>query len=201
MKLYGSLTSPYVRKVRILVQEKNLPCEFMVQNPNEGPVAELNPLGKVPVMARDNGKVLYDSALIVEYLDSLGESRFIPASGEARWDVLLWHTLAMGVVDATVARLMETRRPADKQMPAAIAKQEEKIARGLDAAERSATGEFLVGETFGLADISLGVALEYIDLRYPHDWRTRHPRLAAWLAHIGARKSFKDTLPPEMASR
>lgn len=199
MKLYGSLTSPYVRKVRIVLAEKGIPYEFVVENPSDPGtrIPALNPLGKVPAFERDNGKVLYDSALIVEYLDALQGEPLIPPAGEARWDVLLWHTLAMGIVDAVVARLMETRRPSERQSPQVIARQEGKIARGLAAADATEKGaRYLVGDSLTLADISLGVALEYIDLRYPHAWRAQYPHLAQWLDRFSNRDSFIATRPP-----
>ncbi|MHB1951159.1 MAG: glutathione S-transferase N-terminal domain-containing protein [Acidiferrobacteraceae bacterium] len=201
MRLYGSLTSPYVRKVRILMKEKGIPCEFMVEDPwsDKTVGAARNPLGKVPVLISDDDRVFYDSGLIVEYLDSLGGERLIPESGNARWDVLQWHVLGHGVIDAAVTRLLETRRPADQQSAKVIIRQEGKIAKALDAADKADKGKaYLIGDRFSLADLSLGLALEYIDFRYPHDWRSSHPRLARWLAGISRRASFAETLPPGM---
>ncbi len=201
MKLYGSETSPYVRKVRILIKEKNIPCEFIIEGPADaaGHVAALNPLGKVPVLLRDAGDVLFDSPMIVEYLDSLKGEPLLPLNGEARWVTQRWHALGQGIQDAAVVRLMEIRKPEDKQMPDVISKQEGKIAAAfkyVDAAKRGAT--YLVDDRFSLADIALGVALDYIDLRYPHAWRAQYPRLAQWQAGMAKRASFVETLPPEM---
>lgn len=201
MKLYGSLTSPYVRKVRILLKEKNIPCEFIVDSPWEAhsKIPHLNPLGKVPVLVLDNGQPLFDSSLIVEYLDSLDGEPLIPARGDARWDVLRWANLGQGMLDATVTRLLETRRPAEKQDASVIKRQEMKIASALAFADQSARGDaFLVGKRFSLADIAFAVALEYLDFRYAHDWRARHPRLAQWLVAMSARSAFVDTVPPGM---
>lgn len=201
MKLYGSLTSPYVRKARILLKEKNIACEFIVDSPWEADskIPHLNPLGKVPVLMLDNGKPLFDSSLILEYLDSLGGEPLIPARGDARWDVLRWANLGQGMLDATVVRLLESRRPADKQDASAIKRQESKIASALAFADQSVRGEaYLVGERFSLADLAFAVALEYLDFRYAHDWRSRHPRLAQWLAGMSTRGSFVETLPPGM---
>ncbi|HET9122047.1 MAG TPA: glutathione S-transferase N-terminal domain-containing protein [Acidiferrobacteraceae bacterium] len=201
MKLYGSLTSPYVRKVRICLKEKGIACEFIVEDPwsDKTITPTLNPLGKVPVLVLDHQKSLYDSALIVDYLDSLGGDRLIPADGDARWDVLRWHALSHGILDAVVARLMESRRSAEQQSSKLMARQESKIARALEAADSADKGRaYLIGERFTLADLSLGLALEYIDFRYPHDWRSRHPRLAQWLAGMSRRASFAETVPPGM---
>lgn len=200
MKLYGSLTSPYVRKVRVLLKEKGIACEFAVENPYDEHtrVPALNPLGKIPVLELDNKNILYDSTLIVEYLDSLKAPALIPASGDARWAVLRWHILAQGVLDAVVTRLFETRRPPEQQSREVIKRQEQKIARALAAAEGELKGAHAVGTQLTLADLAFALALEYIDFRYPHDWRTPHPRLAGWLLPYSGRDSFIDTLPPGM---
>ncbi len=201
MKLYGSLTSPYVRKARILIREKNLACEFVVTDAwaADSPVPALNPLGKVPVLTLDNGELLFDSPVIIEYLDSMNASALLPASGEARWQMLRWEALADGILDAVVTRLLESRRAAAQQSVENIRRQEEKIARSLDYSERHlSSGPWLMSDHFTIADLTMGVALEYIDLRYPHDWRRPHRRLGAWLAGVSARPAFIDTLPPGM---
>jgi len=201
MKLYGSLTSPYARKVRVLLKEKNIPCDFIVEGPSDpaGHVAALNPLGKIPVLVRDDNEVLFDSPLIVDYLDTLQGEPLIPISGELRWQVLRWHALGQGVLDAVVARLMEVRKANEKQSPDLITRQEAKVIAALKFADNAKKGPaYLVGDRFSLADLTLGVALEYIDFRFPHDWRVQHPRLAHWLAGISTRGSFAETVPPGM---
>lgn len=204
MKLYGSLTSPYVRKVRVLIREKALDCEFIVADAwaADSPVPAFNPLGKVPVLALDNQDVIFDSPVIVEYLDSLKTPALLPASGDARWQMLRWQALADGMLDAAVTRLLESRRPAVQQSAETIRRQEEKIARALEYSARHLSGgEWLVGNRLTLADLVLGVALEYIDFRYPHAWRERHPRLGQWLKGISARPAFIETLPPGMEKK
>lgn len=199
MKLYGSLTSPYVRKVRILLQEKNIPCEFVVADAwaADSPIPALNPLGKVPALQRGDGQVLFDSPLICEYLDRKSGEPLIPRDGEERWQVLRWHALGQGILDATVSRLLEGRRPAEKQSAESIARQEGKITNALVFADQGhSDGPYLVNARFGYADISLAVALEYVDFRYPHPWREKHPRLSQWLADIAKRPSFAETTPP-----
>lgn len=202
MQLYGSLTSPYVRKVRILLQEKAIACNFTEEAPTGEHVRAINPLGKIPALVMDNGKPLFESALVLEYLDTLKDAPLIPRAGEARWDVLRWHALSSGMLDATVARLMETRKNDAQRSADFIKRQEEKIAHALDFAERADKGaSYLVDNAFSLADIAMGVALDYLDFRYAHDWRSSHPWLAKFAETMGARPSFVATLPPGMEKR
>ncbi|HSD96764.1 MAG TPA: glutathione S-transferase N-terminal domain-containing protein [Sulfuricaulis sp.] len=204
MKLYGSLTSPYVRKVRILIREKNLACEFVVADAwaADSAIPALNPLGKVPALALDNGDVLFDSPVIVEYLDSLKAPELLPVSGAARWETLRWQALADGMLDATVSRLLELRRPAEQQSAENVRRQEDKIARSIEYTEQRLSRESWLRENrFTLADLVMAVALEYIDFRYPHNWRGRHARLAQWLAGVSARPSLIETRPPGMEKK
>ena len=120
-----------------------------------------------------------------------------PQDAVGYWEAQRWQALGNGIIDAVIARILESRRPADKQMPEKMQREEGRIARALKlASEMYDGGEFLVGKKFSLADIVMGVALQYIDIRYPHDWRAAHPELAKWCARITARKSFIDTMPP-----
>src|SRR3989344_2480203 len=137
MKLYGSLTSHYVRKLRILLREKGVACEFVQADAwaADSPVPRLNPLGKVPVLERDNGSALYDSPVILEYLDSLKAPALLAPAGEERWTMLRLQALADGILYATVTRLLDTRRPQPQQSPDNIKRQEEKIARALAFAD------------------------------------------------------------------
>lgn len=199
MRLYGSLTSPYVRKVRVVLSEKAIPYEFVVSNPHDpdSVVRRYNPLGKVPALELDDGTTLFDSPVIVEYLDGLKGEALIPAAGAPHWQVLRWQALADGILDAVVARLLETRRPVEQQSRPALALQEGKVARAIAFAEQlDKAKSCLVGDRLTLADIAFGVALAYTDFRYPHDWRSTNPRLAAWFTDIGTRAPFVETQPP-----
>ena len=202
MKLYGSLTSPYVRKVRIVLKEKGLTHDLIVEGPADaaGNVARLNPLRAIPLLVRDDGEVFFDSPMICEYIDSLNDKpRLYPASGEARWQALRWQALSQGMMEATVTRMLEGRKPAEKQDASVIAKHEARIAAALAfAAERVPASGFISGSTIGIADITLAAALGYIELRYAHDWRGKHPKLASWFAPISQRASFVETLAPEL---
>ncbi|MFN7086491.1 MAG: glutathione S-transferase family protein [Burkholderiales bacterium] len=200
MKLYGSTTSPYVRKARALIREKNLPVEFVVADPwpDDSPLIAKNPFSKVPVLEIAPDSHLFESVLVVHYLDNVDGKPLTPKDPAGYWQAQWWQALGNGIIDAGIARILELRRPADKQMPEKIAREEKRIARAIDLAERTLaeSGPFLVGKSFTLADLVLGVGLQYTDFRHPHDWRSRAPRLAAWLAGIASRPSFEQTLPP-----
>ncbi len=199
MNLYGSLTSPYVRKVRVLLREKDIPCEFVVSNPGDpdSVVPQYNPLGKVPVLELDDGTTLFDSPVILEYLDALKGAPLLPLTGQERWVVLRWQALADGILDAVVTRVLEARRPLEQQSSLTFSQQEGKVARALVFAEQYCGDKrYLLGDALTLADLSMGVALAYVDFRFPHSWRGRHARLARWFARIGTRPSFVETQPP-----
>jgi glutathione S-transferase len=199
MKLYGSPTSPYVRKARILIKEKNIPCEFVVEDPwaEPSPIAEKNPLGKIPVLETGPGSYLFESVFVTHYLDHLDGRPLEPRDAAGYWQSQWWQALGNGIIDAVIARVLEMRRPPEKQWQQKIEREQARVHRALDVAERAFRGgRFLVGDAFTMADLVMGVALQYADFRYPHDWRTAHPRLARWHAGIAARKSFEETLPP-----
>jgi glutathione S-transferase len=201
MQLIGSPTSPYVRKARVHLEETGARCEFVAVDAwqPDARLLGLAPLGKVPVLVRDDGSALFDSLLVIEYLDhTLPEARrLIPAAGEARWDVLRWHALAHGLIDATVARLLDLRRPEALRSREVQAREEVRITRALDSIDKNvAEREWLCLDRLTLADVVLGVALQYIDFRYAHDWRGIRPALAKWAARMTSRPSFTTTLPP-----
>lgn len=200
MKLYASLTSPYGRKVRIALAESAISCEFIEDSPSDpkAQVVHLSPLGKVPALELDDGEVLFDSPMIVEYLDALAATPLIPADPAERWQVQRWHALGDGIADAVVARYLEARREESKQDKTFIARQEGKVAAAMAFAdERVSHGEFLFGDRLTMADIAMASGLDYTDLRYPHDWRSEFPELARWLTAIDRRPSFADTMPPQ----
>ena len=199
MQLYGSLTSPYVRKVRACALEQGIDLQFIAEGPSDaaGNITRLNPLGKVPVLVRDDGEALFDSPMIVDYLDNAGGVRLIPPHGELRWRAQRWHALSQGVLDAVVTRLLESRREPEKQETKVIARQEGKVAAALQYAEAQLQDdEYLLDRRLTIADLAWAVALEYIDLRYAHDWRSAHPRQAAWLTGIKDRPSLAATRAP-----
>src|SRR5687768_1897934 len=199
MKLYGSPASPYVRKARVLINEKKLKCEWVPEDPwpADSPTSTRNPFGKVPALEIEPNNYLFESVLIVHYLDHVDGKSLTPKDAAGYWQTQWWQALAQGILDAAVARILETRRPPEKQMQEKIEREEARIHRAVAAAEgRFRGGPFLVGKRVSLADLMMGVALQYVDFRYAHDWRSKAPNLAGWHAAIAARKSFQDTLPP-----
>lgn len=199
MKLYGSLTSPYVRKARVLIREKNLPVELVVEDPWEegSPIAGRNPLGKVPVLEVAPGSYLFESALVTHYLDHVDGKPLQPQDAAGYWQSRWWQALGNGIIDAVVERVLETRRLPRNQWPEKMVREEERVHRAVAvAAQTFKGGKFLVGRSFTMADLVMGVALQYSDFRYVHDWRSQAPKLSRWHKGIVARKSFRETLPP-----
>ena len=200
MKLVTSLTSPYGRKARIVLLEKKIPFQLQVENPwsPDSPVTEFNPLGKVPVLVLEDGVSVFDSRVIVEYVDTLTPvANLIPREARSRMMVRGVEALADGMTDAAVAAYLERKRAPDKQDADWIALQEKSVHRGLDALSE-ALGEksLFLGTTMTLADIATGCALAYLDLRFAHiPWRETHPNLAALAGKLAERASFKDTIP------
>ena len=195
MKLLGVDRSPYVRKVRIVLEEKNIPYEYVQARPSvpDSPVPAYNPLAKIPVLVTDTGKGIYDSPVIVEYLEGLKpDPALVPRDFEARIDVKRWEALGDGVADATV---LVSHDPEMKQGEDWHKKQRLKIARGLAAmAAELGSREFCHGERFSLADIAAGYALGYLDAAYGQfAWREQYPMLAGLSERLAGRESFKRT--------
>jgi glutathione S-transferase len=201
MKLIGSLTSPYVRKVRAVLAEKRIDYEMQVDIPwsEDTKVPEYNPLGKVPVLLLDEGTGLFDSRVIAEYLDTLTPlGRLILEGNRERTLVKRWEALADGICDAAAAIVIELRRPAKLQSKDWITRQRGKIAGGLKAASiELAEKNWCSGDTYNLSDIAVGCALGFLDLRLPDvDWRASYPNLDKLYGKLMQRASFKDTVPP-----
>lgn len=199
MKLIASTTSPFARKVRIVLAEKNVSCEFIVDIPwnADTDVPKFNPLGKVPVLVRDGGDTVYDSRVIVEYLEQLKPwPMLVPAEAEALVAVKKWEALADGVSDAAAAIFIERKRPEAQQSQDWIARQMGKIENGLAAMNTSVQGPYCMGEGFTLADIAVGSTLGYLDFRFAEiGWRERFKALAALAERLAERPSFQQTLP------
>ena len=203
MKLIGSLTSPYVRKVRVVMAEKKLDFQLVLEDPwAADKVLEFNPLGKVPCLVMEGGEAVFDSRVIVEYLDTLSPvGKLIPASGRERVEVRTWEALSDGMLDAAVAARMESVWPGRSEVqrsPAWIDRQMSRIDSALAAMGKGLGDKpWCMGIHFTLADIAVGCALGYLDFRFPAiDWREPHPNLARLADKLATRPSFLDTLPP-----
>jgi glutathione S-transferase len=201
MKLLGSLASPYTRKVRIALAEKRIECEFeqVDVNPPENPVNAHNPLGKVPTLLLDDGTALFDSRVIVEFLDGVAPiARLIPEENRERVAVRRWEALADGTLDAGLLVRYESLRPERERSAAWTAKQKGKVERGLalmsgELAERA----WCHGDRYSLADIAVGCCLGWIDFRKPGgiDWRARYSNLARHYDKLMERPPFAETAP------
>jgi glutathione S-transferase len=204
MKLIGSLASPYVRKVRIVMAEKKLDYQFELEDVwGRDSILAANPLGKVPVLVLEGGEAVFDSRVIVDYLDTRSPvSRLIPESSRERTEVRTWEALADGMTDAAIlARLEQTwaGRSAEQRSQAWIDRQMKKIDTSLAAIGKGVGDKpWCSGIHLSLADIAVGCALAYLDFRFPQiDWRTRHPNLGKLADKLFARQSFIDTQPPK----
>jgi glutathione S-transferase len=203
MKLIGSLTSPYVRKVRVVMMEKKLDFQLLVEDPyGTDAVLKSNPLGKVPCLVMEGGEAVFDSRVIVEYLDTLSPvGKLIPAAGRERVEVRTWEALADGVLDACLTARMEQTWPgrsAEQRSQAWIDRQMSRVDTALAAMAKGLGDKpWCMGIHFTLADVAVGCALGYLDFRFSSiDWRTSHPNLARLSDKLGARPSFIDTRPP-----
>ena len=202
MKLIGSLTSPYVRKVRIVFSEKKLDVDLELENvwAADTKIANSNPLGKVPCLIPEDGEAIYDSRVIAEYADALSPvSKLIPADNRERASVKTWEALADGIMDAGIlARLERTWRPAQEQSSAWVDRQMGKIQNSLSQMSQ-ALGEnaWCHGNQMTLADIAAGCALGWLLLRFPDmKWQAQYPNLDRLYQKLMQRSSFIETEPP-----
>ena len=204
MKLIGALTSPYVRKVRIVMAEKRLDYQFVLEDVwNADTILKANPLGKVPCLVLEGGEAVFDSRVIVEYLDTRSPlNRLIPESGRERTEVRTWEALADGVLDAAILARLEATWPgrsAEQRSQAWIDRQLSRVDAALVAMSTGLGDKpWCSGIHMSLADIAVGCALGYLDFRFPQiDWRSRHANLAKLAEKLEARQSFQDTRPPQ----
>jgi glutathione S-transferase len=202
MKLIGSTTSPYVRKVRIVLAEKKIECDFELSNPwaDDTRVPDYNPLGKVPALVLDDGRCLYDSRVIVEFLDNVSPvNKLIPASNRERSEVRRWEALADGVVDAGSAARLENARPEGEKSPAWVKRQMGKISAGLAAMDRDLGDKpWCTGNDYTLADIAVGACLGWLEFRFGSmDLREEHSNLGRLLDKLANMPSYTDTTPKE----
>lgn len=201
MKLIGSLTSPYARKVRIVLAEKKIDYELVIDSPwvEGNQIAALNPLGKIPVLVLDDESTLYDSRVIAEYLDTVApNNRLIPASGRERIGVKRWEALADGVLDAAVAAFLESRRPDGERSSSWIERQRGKVDQALNAmSDELGAQPWCHGNGLSLADVAVGCALGYVSFRLADiAWREQYPNLVQLYDKLMQRPAFAETTPP-----
>lgn len=200
MKLVGSLTSPYVRKIRVILAERSIAHQFLEESAwtADTTVPRYNPLNKVPALQLDDGSSLYDSPVIAEYLDTLSGNTFLPSEPLARARVKCLEALGDGIADAGITAFLERKREASRQDAAWIARQMSKVDAGIAAvAGALGRGPYLGGERLNMADIACACALFWAEFRMPElGWRQAHPRLKAWAEALEGRASFSATRPP-----
>jgi glutathione S-transferase len=202
MKLIGSHTSPYTRKVRIVLAEKKIEYEFVVDSPwaNDSKVPDYNPLGKVPVLVLDDDTALFDSRVIVEYIDNVTpNNKLFPAPNRERIEVKRWEALADGLCDAAVAALLERKRPTKEQSGDWIERQIAKLKRALAfMSEELEEKNFCMGTHISMADLAVGTALGYLCFRFPEiAWQGDYPNLSKLYDKLMQRPAFADTVPHE----
>jgi glutathione S-transferase len=203
MKLIGSVSSPYVRKVRIVMAEKKLDYQFVIEDVwAEGTnIGESNPLGKVPCLVMEGGEALFDSRVIVEYLDTLSPvGKLIPVVGRERAEIKTWEALADGVLDALILARLEATWPGRAKTQRSQAWIDRQLAKSHGSLKAMSQGlgdkPFCSGIHLSLADIAVGCALDYFDFRFPEiDWRSPYPNLARLHEKLQQRPSFAETLP------
>ena len=200
MKLLGTNASPYVRKARLVLLEKNIPHTYLIDPPREpgSQVARVNPLGRIPALILDDDTCVFDSPVIAEYADTLNDTPIlIPRTDAlARMRVKRWEALADGIMDSAVVVRGESLRPAEKQDAGNITRHNDAVTRAL-AYVSGQLGQrtWCEGSSITLADLALASALIYLDLRQPErDWRGAHPNLAAWFSRMNERASVRTSL-------
>ena len=198
MKLIGTAASPFTRKARVVLAEKRIDYEFVIDRPSEPDtrVPQFNPLGKVPVLVLDDETTIFDSRVIVEYLDNASPvTKLIPESTRPRIQVRRWEALADGCTDAVIAVTVEKRRASERQSNTWLERQQGKIDRALEAMSTElGARSWCCGDFFNLADIAVGCTLGYVDLRTPEiNWRKLYPNLAKLQEKLAQRPSFRDT--------
>ena len=200
MKLVSSPTTPFGRKVRIVLLEKKIPFELVTDIPwnADTQVGTFNPLGKVPVLVLKDGETLYDSRVIVEYLEHVSPvGHLIPQDPTSRIQTRKIEALADGITDAAALVFLEFKRVEAQRSQDWMMRQQGKVFKGLEALSES-LGDSLnfVGNKLSLADIAVGCCLGYLDFRFPDiKWREAHPNLSAFYEKVSGRNSFKETVP------
>jgi len=201
MKLIGSYTSPFVRKISILLLEKGITFEFVNEQPYhaETGVAQYNPLGKVPALVTDDGETWFDSPIIAEYIELLGIApAMVPREPKAALAIKQIEALADGIMDAALVSVREQARPAAQQSEAELVRQREKISRSLDMCEQLLQDGKLKTDALNLATIAIACAIGYLNFRrVSPGWCVDRPLLVKLAETLYSRESFARTEPPK----
>ena len=201
MKLIGSTTSPYVRKVRIVMAEKKLDYQLVLEDvwAADSTIGQSNPLGKVPCLVMEDGGAVFDSRVIVEYLDTLTPvGKLIPASGRERAEVKCWEALGDGLADAALLlRIEVTQREDGARSEKWVARQRSKVDAALQSMSTGlGASPWCNGNTYSLADIAVGCSLDWLTFRFPEiSWRDEYANLARLTDKLAERPSFRETAP------
>ncbi len=200
MKLIGSHTSPFARKVRVVLAEKKIDYEFVIDSPwlAGSKVPSLNPLGKIPVLVLDDETRLFDSRVIVEYIDNVTpNNKLFPATNRERTEVKRWEALADGICDAAATAFLESKRPDGQRSEDWTQRQREKVMSSLEfMAEELGEKSFCMGTHISMADLATGSALGYLCFRFADiNWQEAHPNLGKLFDKLMQRQSFADTVP------
>jgi glutathione S-transferase len=200
MKLIGSKTSPFVRKVRVLLAERQLGHEFVEESAwtADTKVPAYNPLNKVPALQLDDGESIYDSSVIAEYLDAISGGHYLPRSPAERAKVKCHEALGDGIADAGITVFLERKREAARQDAAWIARQMDKVNAGIASVSKALGSKpFLGGAQMNLGDIACACGLFWVEFRMPElRWRDQYPNLKAWAERMESRPAFAATKPP-----
>lgn len=200
MKLIGSNTSPYVRKARLVLLEKNIPHTYVVDPPSDpnSEVYRVNPLGRIPALILDDGTCVFDSPVIAEYADTLNDTPILIPRNDAlaRMRVKRWEALADGIMDSAIVVRNEVLRPKEMQLATTLDLHNSAITRTLQhIAGQLGQREWCEGNSITLGDLALVSALAYLDLRQPErDWRGAYPSLAAWFKRMSSRPGVQASL-------
>ena len=195
MKLFYSSASPFVRKVLATAIAAGVgdQIERVTTNPWESPAELLaqNPLAKVPCLITAEGLTLFDSPVICDYLDSLGEAGLFPARGPARWRALKQQAIADGIMDAAIIRRMEGTRPGDEARDQVMERQRQIVQGGLNSLETDPPEDGL-----DIGTITIACCLGWLDFRFAHEpWRDKRPTLAAWFEAFSEQPCLMETVP------
>ncbi|MBS1203544.1 MAG: glutathione S-transferase [Proteobacteria bacterium] len=201
MKLIGSYTSPFVRKISVMLLEKGITFEFINEQPYNAinGVTHYNPLGKVPALITDEGEVWFDSPIIAQYIELLAIApALLPKEPVAALKIRQLEALADGIMDAALVSVRELARPVEQQSESELLRQREKVSRGLDTLERYLQEGTLNVDTLNLATIAIACAIGYLNFRHVSPgWCVNRPLLVKLVENLFQRESFARTEPPK----